>query len=101
MSPYKNFKYEIGKTYSTKDCNDDERVLCGKGLNVATLEWCLRDNTCDLTKTYIIVEFDVKDIVAIPYNSDGKFRVWKIKIIRKLSKKELKKATELLYKTEK
>ena len=63
--------------------------LCGKGLNVATLDWCLRDTCCDLSKTYVEVSFDVKDIVAIPYNTDGKFRVRKFKILRKLTKKEL------------
>jgi len=96
-SPYQHFEYEIGKTYTEKNCDTDERFLCGKGLNIATLEWCLRETNCDLTKTYIIVEFDPKDIVAIPYNSDGKFRVRKFKVVRKLTKKELQKAIQPLY----
>ncbi len=96
-SPYHNYEYEIGKTYTFKNCDINERILCGIGGNVATLEWCLRDTNNDITKTYIIVEFDVKDIVAIPYNSDGKFRVKKFRIVRKLNKKELEKAIEPLY----
>jgi len=99
-SPYKNFKYEIGKTYQikTSDCETDETILCGPGLNVATLEWCLRDTNCCINPniSYIEVEFDPKDIVAIPYNSDGKFRVKKLKVIRKLSEKELEKALKPL-----
>ena len=85
--------YKVGKTYSLKKdkCNFDEYELCGSGLNIATLDWCLRETECDLGKTYIEVEFTAKDIVAIPYNSDGKFRVKKLKVIRKLTKEELEK----------
>jgi len=90
-SPYEHIEYKIGKTYICKDFDDDERKLCSKGYNVATLDWCLRDTNYDLSKTYIIVEFEAKDIVAIPYNSDGKFRVKKMKIVRKLTQKEKEK----------
>jgi len=91
-SPYQeNIEYKVGKIYTEKQCDTDEFVLCGAGLNVATLDWCLKDTGCNLDKTYIEVEFDAKDIVAIPYNSDGKFRVKKLKVIRKLTKLELKK----------
>ena len=94
LSPYRNFEYEIGKTYTVENSNDDEMILCAEGINVATLDWCLRDTDCDLTKTYVEVEFCVKDLI-IPYNSDGKFRIrkgGKIKLIRKLNKKELEEA---------
>ena len=94
-SPFQEDKitYKVGKTYSLKKdkCNFDEYELCGSGLNIATLDWCLRETECDLGKTYIEVEFTAKDIVAIPYNSDGKFRVKKLKVIKKLTKKELEK----------
>ena len=90
-SPYENFEYKIGKTYICKDYDSDERKLCSKGYNVATLDWCLKDTNYNLSKTYIIVEFEAKDIIAIPYNSDGKFRVKKMKIVRKLTKKEKEK----------
>ena len=94
ISPYQNFEYEIGKTYIVENSNDDETILCAEGINVATLDWCLRETNCNLTKTYVEVEFDVKDLI-IPYNSDGKFRIkkgGKVKLIRKLNKKELQKA---------
>ncbi|KKN59955.1 hypothetical protein LCGC14_0537050 [marine sediment metagenome] len=86
-------KYEVGKTYkeAIKNCDKDEGNSCGRGLNLATLEWCLQDTNFDLSKTYVEVEFDVKDIIAIPYASDGKFRVQKFRVIRKIPKEELRK----------
>ena len=96
-SPYRNTEYTLGETYKSENYSDDERVLCEKGLNVATLDWCLRNTNCDLTKTYIEVEFDAKDIVAIPYNTDGKFRVKKFSVIREISKAELEEYLKPLY----
>ena len=97
LSPYKKHVYEIGETYETDKYDADERVLCGEGHNVTTLEWCLRDTGCNLDKIYIEVEFMASDIVAIPYNSDGKFRVRKLTVVRKLTKKELTEAAKPLY----
>ena len=99
-SPYQNQEYKIGETYETDEYNSDERFLCAAGLNVATLDWCLRDTNCDLRKTYIEVEFDAKDIVAIPYNSDGKFRVKKLTVIREIPKEELGEYLKPLYSKE-
>jgi hypothetical protein len=89
--PYQNSIYEVSKTYEVDDVDRDIYNLCGRGINVASIEWCLRDANFDLDKTYIEVEFDVKDIVCIPFASDGKFRVKKIRVVRKLSKKEIEK----------
>jgi hypothetical protein len=85
-----NTKYEVGKTVRlrTVDCDPDDRVLCGKGLNVASLEWCVRKGDTD---TFIEVEFDAKDIVSIPYNTDGKFRVRKLKVLRSFDRKQAEK----------
>jgi hypothetical protein len=91
LSPYQNFKYEIGRDYQFENCNQDERESCGAGGNVATLQWCLKDNNG--ADEFIEVEFQVKDIVAIPYCTDGKFRVKKFKVLRKINRKE---AIELL-----
>lgn len=66
-SPYQNFNYEVGKIYVASDVEPDERVLCGKGINISTLDWCLIDTNFNLKdKIYIEVEFSPKDIVAIP-----------------------------------
>ena len=91
-SPYQNSKYEMGKTYNCKDFDSDKSSHCGAGLNVATLDWCLIDTNKNLDGyVYIEVSFNSKDIVAIPYQTDGKFRIKKMKIERKLTKKELQK----------
>jgi len=86
QSPYQCCEYQIGKTYVFKNCDDNEQNLCGAGGNVATLMWCLKDNL--YANEFIEVEFYVKDIVAIPYRTDGKFRVKKFKVIRKINRKQ-------------
>jgi len=75
-------KYEIGKTIEEDNYDTDERILCARGLNVATLEWCLERKG----KGNIIleVEFTAEDIVAIPYATDGKFRLKRCKVIREI-----------------
>ncbi len=92
ISPYQNVKYEIGKQYVEKDYNKSLLDTCGKGLNVATLEWCIKDVGCNTENfKFIEVEFSPKDIVVIPYNSDGKFRVKKLKVIREVPKSHINK----------
>jgi len=85
ISPYQSYRYNVGKTYTEKNCNNDEHELCEKGLNVATLVWCLRDNS--QVDEFIEVEFLVRDIVAIPYATDGKFRVKRFKVLRRINRK--------------
>ena len=81
-SPYQGFEYEAGKEYFFEDCDSNEGRECGKGGNVATLMWCLQDNSSDEIEL-IEVEFTAKDITAIPFQTDGKFRVRKFKVLRK------------------
>ena len=70
-----------------KEDSSDRRVLCGRGINVATLEWCQRNKT---RKDIIVeVEFYVKDILAIPYATDGKFRVKRMKIVKEVKTNEV------------
>ena len=99
LSPYQNFQYEIDKEYNFDDYNSDEKELCGRGGNVATLMWCLKDNNS--ANEFIEVEFQVKDIVAIPYFTDGKFRVKQFKILRKINRKEALEYLESFYNKEK
>jgi len=77
-------KYEIGKTVEEDDYDPDERVLCSRGLNVATLEWCLKNKGVD--DKILVVEFYAEDIVAIPYATNGKFRVKKCKVVEECVK---------------
>ena len=72
-------KYEIDKTYEVEDANTDETIECGTGINLATLDWCLKE----YKEGYkiMIAEFEAKDIAAIPTATDGKFRVHRCKIV--------------------
>jgi len=91
-SPYQNFKYRIGKEYTSINANENNKILCGKGINIATLEWCLQ-NTNNNINDYIYIECEINphDLI-IPFNSDGKFRIksgGKIKLNKILTKIEI------------
>lgn len=79
-SPFMGFQYKIGETYTFENCNYDESADCGAGGNVATLAWCKRDKFPG--RTIVEVSFLAGDIVAVPFNTDGKFRVRKLRIER-------------------
>ena len=83
-SPYQFHSYEVGKVYKFDDMNEDKYELCGKGGNIATLNWCLKNNL--QADEFIEVEFDTKDLI-VPYFTDGKFRTKKFKVLRKLNRK--------------
>ena len=72
-------KYVMGETFSVQDPNKDEYKQCAEGINLATLDWCIRK----WKEGYkiLIAEFTASDIAAIPVATDGKFRVSKCKIV--------------------
>lgn len=75
---YVPIAYKIDGEYSVK-ANIDENRQCGAGINLGTLDWCLRAwRTGD---RILIAEFEAADIAAIPIGSDGKFRVHRCKIV--------------------
>ena len=84
-SPYQSSTYQVGKVYKFDDCSTNEQLSCESG-NVATLMWCLKDNL--KTNEFLKVEFKVKNIGAIPYTTDGKFRVKKFKVLGKFTRKQ-------------
>jgi len=84
-SPYQKKEYEVGKTYEFKDIDENKLELCGKGGNIATLNWCLKDKL--EADEFIEVEFNTKDLV-VPYFTDGKFRVKKFQVLRKINRKK-------------
>jgi hypothetical protein len=71
--------YEIGESYAVEDADTDERVSCGAGINVATLGWCLKERQPGYR--ILIVEFEAKDIAAIPIGNDGKFRLHRCTVV--------------------
>ena len=81
--------YKVGKYVEETNCNTSELEDCGAGLNVATLEWCIKNNNQGDRAVYLEVEFAPEDIVSIPFQSDGKFRVRKLKVVRKLKPEEV------------
>jgi hypothetical protein len=91
LSPYQGFKYELNKEYIFNDYDRNENHESGRGGNVATLQWCLKDN--NQADIFMEVEFHIKDIVAIPYTTDGKMRVRKFKTLRIINRE---KAIKLL-----
>jgi hypothetical protein len=73
QSPINNKKitYEKGKIYK-EECDEDINNDCGKGINLATLNWCKLNNDCN--GIYVKFSFDPKDAI-VPKATDGKFRV--------------------------
>jgi len=79
---YPKIKYIIGKTLKVKRADENERVQCGKGISLATLDWCMKEWHEGLK--ILVCAFTSKDIAAIPVATDGKFRVRKCKVIKEV-----------------
>ena len=82
MSPLQSseqIKYEIGKFISLELFESDRRISCGAGINVATKAWCL-NNMSKSDHILLLISYQAKDIVCVPYATDGKFRVRKCKV---------------------
>ena len=71
--------YRPGELVSVGDANTDPLQDCAAGINVATLDWCLRE----WRETYRIlrVAFTTDDIAAIPVATDGKFRLHRCRVV--------------------
>ena len=71
-------QYALGGEF-VASANTDENEQCGAGINLASLDWCLRE-----WKTgwrVLIAEHTAEDIAAIPTASDGKYRVHRCRIV--------------------
>ena len=79
--------YEIGKSYEVKDADTDELNLCAKGINVATLDWCIKEHQNDYR--ILKVEFNAKDIACIPTATDGKFRLFRCDVVDEVNLKKI------------
>lgn len=80
VGPYNGgIKYEIGETYKVADANTDVTEQCGAGINLATLDWCMRGWCAGYR--ILIAEFEAGDIAAIPTATDGKWRVHRCTIV--------------------
>jgi hypothetical protein len=72
-------KYQAGKSYEVENADADEAVQCAAGINLATLDWCLREWRNG--NRILVAEFVAADIAAIPHVTDGKIRVHRCKIV--------------------
>ena len=80
-------KYVIGKTVKVDDIDENENEQCAAGINLATLDWCMKEWQEDYR--ILIAEFprwikkdgEKIDNIIIPIATDGKFRVRKCKIV--------------------
>ena len=79
--------YAIGQIYEVGNADTDVGQDCGAGINLATLDWCMRE----WQKGYhiLIAEFIAADIAAIPTATDGKFRVYRCVIVGEKDLKEI------------
>jgi uncharacterized protein YjbI with pentapeptide repeats len=78
--PFKGgIKYEIGKEYQVDNADCDNDKDCGYGINLATLDWCMKEWRHGYK--ILLAEFRATDIASIPTGTDGKFRVHRCKIV--------------------
>jgi len=79
--------YSLGNNLSVNDADTDINIHCGRGINVATLDWCIKDYKSGYR--IMIVEFTANDIAAIPTATDGKFRLHRCKVVGEKDLKEI------------
>lgn len=83
---YPEINYLKGKTFSIDNYNESDNQ-CGTGISLATLDWCMREWKTGYR--ILVMEFTAKDIVSIPFATDGKFRVKKCKRVGEKDLKEI------------
>jgi uncharacterized protein YjbI with pentapeptide repeats len=80
---YPSITYEVGKTYTESNFCTDESQQCAAGINLATLDWCLKGWRPGFR--IFIASFKRKhgndDNICVPIGSDGRFRVKSCKIV--------------------
>ena len=88
IGPYNGgVEYKVGKTVSVDDANTDDTQHCAAGINIATLDWCMRE--WQPGYRILIVEFTAADIACIPIATDGKFRVHRCEVVGEKDLKEI------------
>jgi hypothetical protein len=70
--------YKVGESYEV-EANTDPTEQCGRGLHVASFDWCARE----WREGYrvLVLEFEAKDIACIPLGTDGKFRLHRATVV--------------------
>ena len=80
---YGGIDYKIGAEIVDNDFDSDETKPCAAGINLATLDWCMREYhegykilICEFPK-----EYNNEPNICIPIATDGKFRVKYCKVV--------------------
>jgi hypothetical protein len=76
-------KYPVGEVVEEPNANCDPGTQYGAGLNIADLPWVLREYVEG--DRVLLVEHRPEDIAAIPYGTDGKYRVKRLKVLRDIT----------------
>ena len=88
---YPAFTYTVGETYTEPNFEANEHVDCGPGINLASLDWCLKEWRPGYR--ILIASFKRRhgndDNICVPIGSDGKFRVRSCKIVKELDLREI------------
>lgn len=72
-------RYAVGQSVHVVDANTDPARECAEGINVATLPWCLAEWKPGYR--ILVVEFEAKDIAAIPTGTRGGFRLHRCTVV--------------------
>ena len=80
---YPSLTYSVGEIYTEPNFEADECVNCGPGINLASLDWCLRgwQPGYRILVASFVSKHGTEDNICVPIGSDGKFRVRSCKIV--------------------
>ena len=76
---YPTITYALGERVEALNAETDPQIQCAAGINVATLDWCIREWKPGYR--ILVVEFEANDIAAIPIATDGKFRLFRCDVV--------------------
>ena len=79
IHPHGQITYSVGSTHEVANALPDVNEQCGAGINVATLDWIMRE--WQPGYRIFVVEFEATDIAAIPTATDGKFRLHRCTVV--------------------
>ena len=80
-------RYAIGESYEVPGASTDEQRHCAAGIHLASADWIIANWRSG--DRVLIAEHTASDIAAIPIGSDGKYRVFRCKIVGEKSLSEL------------
>ena len=84
-----NSNWRIRKNAILKEnCNPLPTLKCACGVNVSTLDWIKGQDANEIWRA--IVEWEWACDIVVPYNTDGKIRCSRIRLLEKLKKSEVK-----------